>query len=335
MKPTIGNPDIALQLGRINLNHLFYFWAVARAGSVTAASRTIGISQSSISEQLRTLEQRLGAPLLQRTSRGVRLTTAGERARRYAEEIVGICGEMVVTLPLKGVPEARPLRVGTADAVPKIVVRSLLRPILDATPGQRVECREWRVDQLLAELTLHRLDLVLTDAPVDADLNPRLTSLAAGVSSITVCAAPALARKLRSNFPASMDGVPFLLPSVPSPLRQSMERWFSLCRITPRIVIEADDRSQLNHFAEVGYGVVPVPSIITKDIGRQFGLVEIGMPRGVREEYFACVVHRGDQHPSVALMRDRLMRGEGPSPPRRTRTTRSRKQTKVRARVAP
>lgn len=306
MKAPIGLTYDLRPLTQINLNHLVYFWAVARSGSVTAGAAALRVSQSAVSEQLRTLEGRLGTVLMERTARGVRLTPAGERAQRYAEEIIGVCSDLVRVIPLKGPGQARPLIVGTADSVPKVVVRSLLSPILQAFPNQRIVCKEWQVDHLLSELSLHRVDFVLSDAPVEAEALPNLSSLSAGGSSIVLCATQSLAKRFQRGFPRSLDGAPFLLPATGSPLRRSMDRWFGLNRVRPRILVEAEDRSQLHHFGESGYGIVPVAEITASDLKRQFGLLPIGVPRGVREEYFAIVMNRQDQHESIGLLREHL-----------------------------
>jgi LysR family transcriptional regulator, transcriptional activator of nhaA len=297
--------DVAI-LGRINLNHLLYFWAVSRAGSITGAAAVMSISQSAVSEQLRSLEQSLGTVLLERTSRGIKLTSAGERAQRYADEIIAVCGDLVRSLPLSDSHPTSPLVVGTADSVPKVIVRSILGPLLAADTVQRLVCREWRVDHLLSELALHRVDVVLTDTPVETGKSPQLSSFPVGSSEITLCAVPRLARRLKQDFPRSLNGAPILLPTESSPLRQSMDRWFRLHRLHPRIVVEADDRSQLHHFGESGFGVLPVAAITATDLKRQFGLTGIGTPRGVRDEYFAIVVEREHQHPAIALLRERL-----------------------------
>jgi LysR family transcriptional regulator, transcriptional activator of nhaA len=306
MNQAIGFAYDSAELARINLNHLLYFWVVAKTGSITGAAAAMNISQSAVSEQLRSLEQSLGATLLERTSRGVKLTPAGERAQRYSDEIIAVCTDLVRSLPLSAAHPASPLVVGTADSVPKVIVRSILGPLLAADSSQRLVCREWRVDHLLSELALHRVDVVLTDTPVDTGHSPKLSSFPLGSSDITLCAVPDLARKLRKDFPRSLNGAPVLLPTESSPLRQSMERWFGLHRIHPRIVVEAEDRSQLHHFGESGFGVLPVAAITAADLNRQFGLTAVGTPHGVRDEYFAIVVEREHQHPAISFLRDRL-----------------------------
>jgi DNA-binding transcriptional LysR family regulator len=76
--------------GSVNLRHLSVFHGVAKAGSVNAAARLLHTSQPAVSRELRTLEERLGAPLFDRLPRGMRLTEAGQLLLSYAERIFGL-----------------------------------------------------------------------------------------------------------------------------------------------------------------------------------------------------------------------------------------------------
>lgn len=296
-------------LGQVNLNHLLYFWAVGKSRSISVAARRLKISQPSVSERIRILETRLGAKLLERRPRGVTLTGEGEAAMRFAEELVGVCSELVRAIPLDAVAAKRPLVAGTADAVPKIVVRSILEPLLAGENAPRLVCREWRVDQLLAELSLQRIDLVISDSPrVPRDLTGIRCDPAAS-SPVTFCAAPALARKLKRGFPGSLDGAPMLLPAEGAAVRPALDRYFALHRVTPRIVLEAEDRSLLHHFAEEGHGIVPVAASIAPRLCEQFGLTRLATLRDVHEQYYVITTARGHEHPAIELVRDRLRSG--------------------------
>ena len=300
--PAIGQRDTGRLLGQLNLNHLLYFWAVGQAGSITAAAERLGVAQPSVSAQVRLLEARLGTRLLERGARGVALTAAGQIAMRYAEEVVGVCSDLVRLLPLAGGADDRPLSVGAADTVPKLIVRSILRPLVQQEPIVSIVCREWRVDQLLAELSVHRLDLVISDTAPERTTSLPLRSFTAGISGVSVYAAPALARRLRRGFPRSLDGAPLLLPAHGTALRAALDRWFQMHRLRPHIVLEADDRALLHHFAEAGDGAVCIASITAVDVARQFGLVRIGDLRQLHEEYFVLVHERANKHPALARL---------------------------------
>lgn len=304
--PTIGNPDISSTLRQLNLNHLLYFWCVARAGSFSAAARALRVSQPSISEQVASLEAHLGQPLLLRHGRGVSLTPIGEMAARYAGQMVGVCSEFMRDLPLASGSPSPTISIGAADAIPKLVLRELLGPMLAAEPSCRIVCREWRTDVLLSELSLHRLDLVVCDAEIVARGPGRLLSYVAAQSGITLCGSPGLARQVSRRFPASLNGAPMLLPALGAALRASLDRWFDSNGVRPDIRLEAEDRAMLNNFAEAGLGVVPVATVHVQDVCRQFGLRKIAQLKGVSENYYVVFVERNSPNPLIAAFRERL-----------------------------
>jgi LysR family transcriptional activator of nhaA len=302
----IRNTDIYRTLSQLNLNHLLYFWAVARSGSVTAASQRLGVSQPSVSEQIRTLERRMHARLFDRHARGVTLTPEGQVAMRFAEELVGVCSDLVRSIPLERVESIRPLSIGAADAVPKIIVRGILAPAWEAEPTIPIVCREWRVDHLLAELSLHRLDVVITDAAVDLGTDASIRTYPAGSSAVDLYAKPVLARKVRRLFPAQADEIPMLLPTEGAALRTELDRWFAVRRMTPILAAEADDRALLHHLADEGVGAVPVPVTIGKEIAAQFGLTRVGRFEGLTERYCLSTVGRVHPHPGVERLLEAL-----------------------------
>ncbi|QDT57001.1 Transcriptional activator protein NhaR [Caulifigura coniformis] len=303
---SITKSDPFRLLRQVNLNHLLYFWAVGQTGSVTAAAARLGISQPGVTKQLRLLEHRLGARLFEREARGVRLTEHGLVAMRYAEEVIGVCTELVRNVPLQGAKTQRPITAGTADGVPKIVIRALLQPLMAGPDSPRVVCKEWRIDHLLSELSLHRLDLVISDSPLPESGQHSLSSFTAMSSPVDLYAAPRVARKFKKGFPGSLANAPMLMPAEGTSPRAALDRWFALHRTRPRIAAEAEDRSLLHHFAESELGIVPVASITAADVMRQFGLVRIGSLPNVREEYYLITVARQNEHPALSKLRKDL-----------------------------
>ncbi|HVZ93325.1 MAG TPA: LysR family transcriptional regulator [Phycisphaerales bacterium] len=300
----IGKNDAFQLLGQINLNHLLYFWAVGQTGSMTAAAARLGVSQPSVSEQVQTLERRLGAKLLDRSVRGAALTPAGEAAMRYAEEVVGVCAELVRSLPLTPSARSRPLVVGTADAVPKPIVCSVLRPAMVSNGGSGVICREWRVDHLLSELSMHRLDLVISDSAPELPQTSAIRSFVAYSSPTALYAVPKLARRLRRGFPGSLEGAPIALPAAGSSLRVSLDRWMALHGVRMRTVAETEDRALLHYFAQLGEGVIPVATITAGTIAKRFDLERIANLQNVQEQYFVLLVNREREHPDIQRIRE-------------------------------
>lgn len=286
----------------INYHHLFYFWTVAKEGSISAAGKQLGLSQPAISTQLKTLEESLGEKLLERAGRGLVLTDAGQIAFRYADDIFNTGREMLGAL--RGRASSRPPRllVGIADVLPKLVAHRLLEPALRLSPPVTVVCREDKTERLLAELGAQGLDLVLSDAPATGALRARAYNHVLGESSVTFFATPTLAKSLRSGFPASLDGAPMLLPSENTLLRRALDHWFEQHGITPKIIAEFDDSALMKVFAQHGDGVCTAPEVIAREIRESFGLVPVGKADDVIERFYAISVERRIRNPAVVAI---------------------------------
>ena len=286
----------------LNYHHLLYFWAVAKAGSLRKASEALHVSQPSISAQLKQLEESLGTPLFTRTTRSLVLTETGQTVLGYAEEIFSLGGELLTAV--RHEPGQRPVRlyVGVADSVPKIIVRQHLTPVFELGRSVRVICREGSLEELITQLAAHKLDVVLADEPSTSALRVRTFNKRLSVSTIVLCAAPPLAKRLVKNFPDSLNGAPAILPVTEMALRRQLEQWFDSHRLRPRIVAEVEDMALLTDLGTQGLGFVPVYSAVLEEIARSSRLQTIGIAKGLQMEIFAITVQRRLQHPGAVAM---------------------------------
>ena len=286
----------------LNYHHLLYFWVVACHGSVTRAAAELRLAQSTVSTQLRTLENMLGEKLFARTGRRLVLTDVGRLVFRYADEIFGLGRELLETV--KGRPTGQPMRltVGIADAVPKLIAYRLLGPALTGAEPVRIICREDKPDRLLAQLAVHGLDLVLSDAPIGPTTKVRAFNHLLGECGVTFFAAPALARTCRRGFPRSLGGAPMLLPTDNTALRRSLDDWFESEDIRPRVASEFEDSALLMAFGQAGMGLFPAPSAIERQVRSQYGVVVVGRLDTVRERFYAISGERRLKHPAVVAI---------------------------------
>jgi LysR family transcriptional activator of nhaA len=286
----------------LNYHHLLYFWAVAREGSVTRASEQLHLAQPTVSGQLKALEEALGEKLFERTGRRLVLTEVGGVVFRYADEIFSLGRELQDTL--KGRPTGRPLRftVGVADAVPKLVAYRLLLPALSLPEPVHVVCREDKPDRLLAELSVHSLDLVISDAPVGAAVKVKAYSHLLGETPVAFFGSEELASAHRKGFPRSLDGAPVLLPTEGSSLRRSLEQWLDAEGLRPRVVGEIEDSALLKVFGQAGVGLFPAPVAIEAEVRAQFGVKLVGRVDAVKERFYAISAERKLKHPAVVAI---------------------------------
>jgi LysR family transcriptional activator of nhaA len=286
----------------LNYHHLYYFWTVAREGSIARATQKLHLTQPTISAQLGALEDNLGEKLFHRTGRRLVLTEMGQVVYQYAEEIFTLGRELQDVLA--GRPTGRPLRltVGIDDQVPKLLAHRLLAPAFSLKEPVHLVCREGRLDRLFAELSTHALDLVLSDAPLTAEVHVRAFNHRLGETDVAVYGVSALAEKYRRGFPRSLDGAPFLLPTDGTSLRRSLEEWFDRERIRPVIVGEFSDSALLKVFGMEGLGLFAAPTAIDDVVRRQYEVKALGTIEDVREAYYAITVERRLRHPAVVAI---------------------------------
>lgn len=285
----------------LNYNHLFYFWVVAREGSISGATKKLNLTQPTISAQLRQLEESLAEKLFEKSGRGLVLTEAGRVALRYADEIFALGRELRDTL--RDRPTGRPVRVtiGIADVVPKPIAYRVLRPAFSASGEVEMVCREAPADTLLLLLAQHEVDLVITDAPASG-ASLRSYNQLLGESGTTFFAAPALAAAAKKHFPRSLDGAPLLLPSLATQLRRALELWLDSTGITPRRVGEFDDLALMTAFGGAGTGIFPAPSVIEEEIERQYNVKVVGRLPEVKERFYAVSAERKIKNPIVSAI---------------------------------
>jgi LysR family transcriptional activator of nhaA len=288
----------------LNYHHLLYFWQVAREGSLRRACLQLGLASSTVSKQIHELEDVLGHALFAREGRRLVLTEIGRVVFRYAEEIFGLGRELQDTL--KDRPVGRPLRlsVGVADVVPKLIARRVLERAFSMGQTVRLVCREDKPDRLVAELALHNLDVILSDAPAASHVRVKAFSHLLGEYGITFFGVPEFAARYRKAFPASLDGAPLLLPTENTMLRRSLDKWMNDASIRPEIIGEFEDSALIMAFGQKGAGLFPAPSPIAAEIARQYDVVPVGVIPGLREQLYAVSVERQIKHPAVAAVCD-------------------------------
>jgi LysR family transcriptional activator of nhaA len=281
---------------------LRYFWMVAKSGSIARASEQLHVTPQSISGQLAELQESLGVELLRRSGRGVEVTDAGRRILSYAENIFALGDELVNAARLGKSVAALPFRIGIADSVPKSVTYQVVEPVLRMPERVYVICREGRLVSLLADLSVHRLDMVIADRPMPADVKVRAYNHLLGRSELAVFAAPVLLKTFKGAFPQLLNDAPFLLPGEAVAIRGGVEQWLENNGIQPRIVGEFDDGALMKAFGQGGAGAFVAPAAIADYVCRQYHVAQIGRIESVTEELYAITTERRIRHPATVAV---------------------------------
>ncbi|QDU68336.1 LysR family transcriptional regulator [Engelhardtia mirabilis] len=284
----------------LNYHHLLYFWTVARAGSIAAASQELHVGRPAISMQLKSLEAFFGTPLFLRRGRRLELTETGKLVEGYASEIFRTGRELVEVVRGSSLGRRQVVRVGIADVMAKLIAFALLDSAFSEDDDVHLVLSEDSPRRLFAALAVHELDLVLSDVALAPGLDVRARSHRVGSSTTTLFASPELAARLAPGFPGSLDGAPFLLPSRESAVRASLDRWFESERLRPRTVAEFDDSALMKVFGQAGRGAFPGPTAVAEQIVERYGVRALGVLPTVTERYWAISPERKIAHPAVA-----------------------------------
>lgn len=285
----------------INYHHLLYFWMVAKEKSIARASEKLRLAQPTVSGQLRKLEQAIGDRLYQRVGNTLVLTDLGQIVFRYADEIFTVGKELYDAV--QGHAVGRPVRfvVGVPEVLPKLIAYEILRPALQSEDNIQIVCREGRQDEMLARLSIHELDVVLSDSPASSMARVRAFNHLLGECEIGLFGTGSLVERYRtiSQDPVSCGAVPFLLPSENTELRRSFEQWSMQSGIKISISGEFDDTALMKVFAQEGAGLIPAPMAIKHHLKEHYDLHCLMTLPEVKEKFYAITVERKIKHPCV------------------------------------
>jgi len=298
----------------MNFKHLYYFWVVARSGGVMRASEQLHTTPQTLSGQIKLLEESLGRQLFRKSGRQLELTEDGRKALSYADDIFALGSELKAAMANTQAGERTlEFRVGVADSVAKTVAYRLLAPAFSIAEPVRLIGSEGKFPDLVAQLALHRLDLVIADEPLSKRISVKAFNHALGTTPMSFFCTPALRATLKGEFPACLNDAPMLIQGSASSVRQQLDGWLVRHKIQPRVVGEFDDGALMTAFGREGRGVFMSPGMLEDETVAHYGVEVIGRSNDLMEEFFAVSVEQRITHPCVAAItqnaRGRLFNG--------------------------
>lgn len=287
---------------QLNFQHLYYFWVVARAPSLTAAAHRLNLSPSTISTQIKALEDRLGQPMFERKGRGLILTERGRVALAYADDIFALGSELFDSLSTH---HTHPnhlyrLRIGFSNNLPKLVAHKLIVPATECHEFPiHLVCLQGEAGALVSDVAIHHFDLVLTDQPVSLASDLPIVSRLLGECGVSIMGTASLAKKYKKDFPKSLHGAPVFLPDLDSQMRQLLEVYFHDHHLHPQVIGEFGDSALLKCFGQGGGGLFPIPSIVAEQVSQQYAVEILGELEGVRERFYVSFAEGRESNPAV------------------------------------
>jgi LysR family transcriptional activator of nhaA len=288
----------------LNYNHLLYFWTVAKEGSIAKAAEKLNLTPQTISGQLKLLEDTIGETLFEKAGRGLAITDTGRIVEQYANEIFSLGAELTQRIKSKTPGSPSAFNIGIVNSIPKLISYQILKPGLNMSEPIKLVCFEGDLEKLLADLSVHKLDMVLSDRPIPTGLNVKAFNHRLGKSPLAFFGHPDLIKRTTSNakqkhFPGLLDGAPIFMPLHTNALRHSLEDWFEQTGISPQIIAEFDDSALLKVFGQAGAGFFAAPLVIESQIQAMYGVSKIGEISHVQEHYYVISPERHLKHPAV------------------------------------
>lgn len=288
----------------LNYHHLQYFWAVAKEGKLTRAAERLHVSQSALSAQIRQLEDQLGQPLFHRVGRSLQLTEAGRIALAYAEQIFTTGNELVATLTEGHRADREVLRIGAVATLSRNFQDSFVRPLL-ARRDIALVMQSGSLAELLARLSSHTVDLVLSNRPVVADAQAEWRCRRIARQPVSLVGPPRERRAVPFRFPEDLEGCVLLLPSVNSEIRTAFDLLCEQLSVRPLILAEVDDMAMLRLLARDTDAIALLPTVVVRDELREGVLQEYCAVPQLVENFYAITVKRHFQSPLLKALLSR------------------------------
>ena len=283
-------------MNSLNFHHLRYFHAVVRQGSLTAAARSLHVSQSALSIQIKKLEDHLGCTLFERQHKRMQLTEEGKIILDYAETIFRTSDEMLATLQNKSQRFRNTLRVGAVSTLSSNFQLSFLQPALD-NQDLEVVIHSASLRVLMTQLNAHTIDLVLSNNPVMRDQELKIHCQQIAKQPVSLVAPPNWIQQKNFKFPQDLQQKPMVLPGLESTIRASFDLIMEQSGIAPLIAAEADSMAMLRLIARETKAITLVPPVVVQDELRNGRLVELYQIPAIYESFYAITTARRYPNP--------------------------------------
>jgi DNA-binding transcriptional LysR family regulator len=243
----------------VNFNHLAVFDAVAREGGITRAGERLRISQPAVSRQLRLLEEALGAPLVDRLPKGVRLTAAGTLLAGYSRRIFAEAAEAERAVgELQGLKRGS-LTVGASTTIGIYFLPPILASYRRRFPDIDLHLEVSNTQVIQQHLVEHRVDVAVTEGFVHW---PELEARVFLVDELVPIVSPThpLAKAKRVSL-GQFCAEPLLMREKGSGTREVIEAALARKGIVVRALMDLGSTEAIKRSVAAGVGVAFVSAL--------------------------------------------------------------------------
>lgn len=240
---------------RLNLDQLATFAKVVETGSFSAAAEKLGLTQPAVSLQIRQLEKRLGAALLERAGKKARPTAAGSELLGHADRIDAAVASAIESVARHASETIGHVRLGTDNTVTIFLLPRVLGALRKRYPGLEISVSTGNAADIVKAVAENRIDLALATLPVSG----RALEVSPVIEDAIVAIAPrdmALPQRLTA---ANLAKLPLLLSQPGSASRRITDRWFARgdATINPAMTLGSAEAIKAMAIAGLGCGILP------------------------------------------------------------------------------
>jgi DNA-binding transcriptional LysR family regulator len=280
----------------MQFQQLRYFVAVAETTHFTRAAERVHVSQPSLSQQIRALENELGATLFSRARGNVALTEAGEALLPLARRI--LADAETARLEVQELVQLRRgrVRLGAPPSLCTGLLPDVLRAFHDLHPGIELLIEESGSHDLVRELARGALDLALVVLPLPSP-SPALTTVTLLHEDLVVVSPVTRAAPADPVRIADLEGEPLVMFRHGYDLRELTVAACRAAGFEPSFTVEGGEMDAVLGFVRAGLGMAVVPSMVAERAGQALRVTPLAPP-GLRRTI--ALAHRSDVAPPRA-----------------------------------
>jgi DNA-binding transcriptional LysR family regulator len=259
----------------MELNHLRYFYEVAKAGSFTAASKALRVSQPALSKTVAQLEDREGVRLLDRGKKGVVLTEMGELVYAKCDGIFRELQDLADQVRGKGTRCEGPMRIGSSDHIANYLLPSVITSFHRKYPKVVPSLFTGTPNDIVAKLSARELELGLFFTKVHA---PEIEYRAIGTVEFAAVYRPEEGRrfpKSPSERKAFFEQLGFIGSRATDYRKHPAEEMLDALGAEPKMHLEANNQETQKKLCLAGYGFAVLPRFMVEAELKQKSLAEI------------------------------------------------------------
>lgn len=246
------------------LRHIRYFLAVAEQGNFTRAAEALHVSQPTLSQQIKQLEDTLGAPLFDRSGRAVRLTDAGEAWMRYARLALQDLDAGARAIHDVATLERGHLRLAMTPTFTAYLVGPTIDAFYRRYPGITLSIEEMAQERIETLLAQDRLDLgIAFEMAQSAEVEA--AALFSETLELMVGAGHPLAARHRPLTLAEWQHLPLALLSGDFATRQFIDRYCTQLGFRPQVAVEANALGAIVEIVRRGQLATLLPAAIARE----------------------------------------------------------------------